>query len=211
MCIIIKVMQHPNIQDRRQTVLELANSKGTLRPRDVEKAGIPREYLLRLVREGRMVREGRGLYALPDTATSRSSTLALVAARIPDSVICLISALAFHGLTTQAPRRVWVAIANRKWEPRIEYPPTEVVRMSSKSFEYGAEAHDVNGTPVRVYSAAKTVADCFKFRNRVGTDLAIEALRDVWTKRMTTMDELWEAARVCRVSNVMRPYLESIV
>jgi len=204
-------MQHEVGCDRNKAVLQLARSTGVLRPRDVEAAGIPREYLLRLLREGHLVRTGRGLYSLPDMIASESATLADVAKRVPNGVVCLISALTFHQLTTQVSDRVWVAIERRTWEPRLVYPTLELVRMGGRSFTYGVEHHEIDRTTVRIYSPAKTVADCFKFRNRIGLDVALESLRATWRERRATMDEMWEAAAVCRVANVMRPYLESIV
>ena len=123
---------------------------------------------------------------------------------------CWEAALQFHGLTTQIPHQVWVAIENKKWEPKLDYPPIELVRLSGSAFTFGVEVHKINRVPVRVYSAAKTVADCFKFRNKVGSDVALEALRETWKERKATMDALWDAAKVCRVANVMRPYMETL-
>jgi predicted transcriptional regulator of viral defense system len=196
--------------DRKDKIFELARERGIIRPRDVEAAGIPREYLLRLYRRGDLTRVGRGLYVLPDSLTSESVTLAEVAKRVPDAVICLLSALQFHNLTTQISHRVWIAIESRKWKPEFDYPPIEVVRFSGPAFNFGAEIHEVDRVPVKIYSPAKTVADCFKFRNKIGLDVALEALRETWRSRRATMDEFWEAAKVCRVANVMRPYLEAV-
>jgi predicted transcriptional regulator of viral defense system len=154
---------------------------------------------------------GRGLYALPGTQSSESLSLAEVAKRAPNAVICLISALEFHHLTTQIAHSVWIAIENKKWEPAFEYPPLEIVRFSGPAFSFGVEEHEVDRITVKIYSPAKTVADCFKFRNKVGLDVALEALRETWRNQKATMDELWEAAKVCRVANVMRPYLEAVI
>lgn len=197
--------------DRNQRILELARRMGLVRPRDVEAEGILREYLLRLYRHGDLVRVGRGLYALPGTQTSESVSLAEVAKRVPNAVVCLISALEFHNLTTQIANRVWIAIENKKWEPEFKYPPLELVRLTGVRFTFGVEEHKVNRVTVKIYSPAKTVADCFKFRSKVGLDVALEALRETWRSRKATMDELWEAAKVCHVANVMRPYLEAII
>lgn len=197
--------------DRKQKILELAKQMGLIRPRDVEAVGIHREYLLRLYRNGDLMRVGRGLYALPGAQTSESLSLAEVAKRAPKAVICLISALEFHRLTTQIAHSVWIAIENKKWEPKFDYPPLEIVRFSGAAFSFGVENHEVDRVAVKIYSPAKTVTDCFKFRNKVGLDVALEALRETWRSRKATMDELWEAAKVCRVLNVMRPYLEAII
>lgn len=197
--------------DRKQKILNIAKKIGLVRPRDVEAVGIQREYLLRLYRSGELVRVGRGLYALPGDRSSAFLSLAEVAKRAPNAVVCLISALMFHHLTTQISPSVWIAIENKAWEPKFDYPPLEIVRFSPSSFSYGVETHEVDRVTVKVFSPAKTVADCFKFRNKVGLDVAMEALRETWRSRKATMDELWEAAKVCRVANVMRPYMEAVV
>jgi predicted transcriptional regulator of viral defense system len=124
--------------------------------------------------------------------------------------VCLLSALRYHDLTTQAPFEVWMAIGAKAWQPRVDYPPLRIVRFSGESLEYGVEEHTVDRVAVRIYSPAKTIADCFKFRNKIGLDVALEALRDAWSKRVVTMDDLWRAAAATRMKNVMRPYLESI-
>ena len=197
--------------DQKQKILELARQMGLIRPRDVEAAGIHREYLLRLYRNGDLLRVGRGLYALPGAQTSEYISFAEVAKRVPNAVICLVSALEFHHLTTQIAHSVWIAIENKKWEPKFEYPSLEIVRFSGPAFSFGVEEHEVDRITVKIYSAAKTVADSFKFRNKVGLDVALEALQETWRNRKATMDELWETAKVCRVANVMRPYLEAVI
>lgn len=197
--------------DRKQNIIKLAGQMGLIRPRDVEAIGIHREYLLRLYRNGDLVRLGRGLYALPGAQTSESLSLAEVSKRAPNVVICLISALGFHHLTTQIASSVWIAIENKGWKPKFQYPPLEIVRVSGNAFTFGVEEHEVDRVTVKIYSPAKTVADCFKFRNKVGLDVALDALRETWEHRKATMDELWEAAKVCRVTNVMRPYLEAVI
>ena len=128
----------------------------------------------------------------------------------PSPPFPLISALQFHNLTTQIAPQVWIAIENKSWEPSFDYPPLEIVRLTGPAFSFGVEEHKIDRITVKVYSPAKTVADCFKFRNKIGLDVAMEALRETWRSRKATMDELWEAAKVCRVANVMRPYLEAI-
>lgn len=194
-----------------RVIREAAQRNGLLRPRDVEALGVPRQYVQRMYERGQLTRIGRGLYALPGDPAAGAQTLAQVGARVPGGVVCLVSALAFHHMTTQVSDRVWVAIGQRARRPAMTYPRLEVVRMSEATLSSGVERHDIGGVETRVFTAAKTVADCFKYRNRVGLDVAIEALRDGWRNRKFTMDELWEAARVCRVARVMRPYIEATV
>lgn len=191
-------------------VIERVRSAGILRPRDLEVVGISGTHLARLASLGQLVRVGRGLYAVPDASVSAQHTLAAVSARVPNGVICLESALQFHELTTAAPRRVWVAIHPKDWKPRVHDLPLQIVRFSGEAFTAGVEHHEVDGVRVPIYSVAKTVADCFKYRHKIGLDLAIEALRDCWEQRRCTADELMRFARINRVANVMRPYMESL-
>lgn len=153
----------------------------------------------------------RGLYALPDYLGTENMALVAVAKRAPDVVFCLLTALKFHDLTTQLPFEVWIAIANKGHPPRLDYPSLRTVRFSEASLRYGVQLVKVEGVSLRVTTPAKTVADCFKFRSKVGLDVALEALRDVLRQRKATSDELWRCAQVDRVSNVMRPYLEATV
>jgi len=191
-------------------ILMLARSNGLLRTRDVDSAGAPRAALARLTHDGRLVKLGRGLYALPDRTGSEHDSLAEVFAKSATGVICLISALRFHELTTQQSSDIWLAIPHKAHAPQMDYPPLRIVRMSGEAMTQGIEVIDVAGTPVRVFSVAKTVADCFKFRNKIGLDVALEALREAWHGKRISMDELWRCARICRVANVMRPYIESL-
>lgn len=193
-----------------QAILELARKRGLIRPRDLEPLGLPRVSLTRLVRQGALTRVGRGLYALPDRSISEHATLAEVARKHPRAIVCLLSALRFHDLTTQSPFQVWLAIPNKARTPRIDYPPLRIVRFSDPLLIEGVEEHTIDGVPVRIAGIARTVADCFKYRNKIGLDVALEALREVWKGRRVSMDELWQSAKLCRVTNVMRPYLESL-
>lgn len=195
----------------KDKILELAGQQGIVRPRDVEAIGIPREYLIRLWRKGQLERINRGMYSLPDTHLSEHMSLMEVAKQAPNSVVCLISALNFHELTTQIPHEVWIAIRKSSWKPEIKYPPLNVSYFSGQSFLHGIHEHKIHGVPIKVYSPSKTVADCFKFRNKIGQDVALEALKEAWRQNKATMDELWEAAKVCRVARVIRPYIEAIV
>jgi predicted transcriptional regulator of viral defense system len=137
--------------------------------------------------------------------------LAQVAKAIPKGVICLLSALRFHEIGTQAPHEVWVALDRRAARPRLANPRTRIVRFSGEALAAGVETHEIAGVAVRIYSPAKTVADCFKYRNKVGLDAALEALREALRSRKCTADELWACARVCRVTEVMRPYMEAVL
>lgn len=191
-------------------LLDLVRSRGLVRPNDLAPLSIPRVALTRAVRRGRLERVGRGLYGLPHRPVSAHGSLAEVARRVPKGVICLLTALSFHGLTTQLPFQVWLAIDNKAAVPKMDYPPLRLVRFSGLALTEGIEEHFVDGVTVRTTGVAKTVADCFKYRNKIGLDVALEALREAWTARRMTSDEIWHHAKICRVANVMRPYLESL-
>jgi predicted transcriptional regulator of viral defense system len=201
-------MSHP--QNSEQTVLQLAQKQPLLRARDVVQAGLPTVVLTRLVSAGKLERVGRGVYSLPNQAISENRSLAEVAIRVPRGVVCLVSALNVHDIGTQLPHAVWLALPRRAVTPRIETTSLRVIRMSGSSLTEGIETMVADGVQVRMFNAAKTVADCFKFRNKIGLDVALEALHDGWRSRRFTMDELWHYAVVNRVANVMRPYLESV-
>lgn len=191
-------------------VKELARKAGVLRAGDIAAHGIPREYLVRLVRQGVLERQSRGLYTLAGSRKSAHHTLAHVAARVPGGVICLLSALAFHGITTQQPHEVWVALPQNSRRPKLDYPPLRVCLYSRPAFIAGVETHRIEGRSVKVYCAAKTIADCFKYRNKIGLDVALEALQEAWRRKRVSMNELEKHAAICRVSRVMRPYLEAL-
>lgn len=193
-----------------QRIMHYVSQHGIVRPRDIEAIGLPREYLLRLHRQGKVVRSGRGLYSLPDAAITERHSYAEVARRVPGSIFCLLSALAFHEITTQSPASVWIALPKGARRPAISTPSLRVVRLSGPSLTSGIENHKVEGVPIRVYSVAKTVADCFKFRNKVGLDVAIEALKDALREKKATVNEIYRYAKVCRVGNVIRPYMEAL-
>ena len=199
-----------SVTNHAARTLELAAQRGVLRARDLDSAAIPRATLSRLIDSGRLKKLSRGLYALPDRPLSEYHQLAEVAARCPLGVYCLLTALRFHQLTTQNPHELWLALPNKAHAPRVEYPPVRIIRYSGPALNEGIEFHTVDGVPVRVYSVAKTVADCFKHRHKIGLDVALEALRECRRERRATGDDLWRYAKICRVANVMRPYLESI-
>ena len=189
----------------------MASKQPLVRPRDVETRGIARESLLRLYRRGLLVRPARGVYALAESPVTEHHSLAVAAKLVPRSVVCLLSALRFHGLTTQDPHEGWIAIDFKAHKPSLASPALRVVRFSGRALVEGVEAHEIEGVRVQVYGAAKTVGDCFKYRHKIGIDVAIEALRDVLRSRKATVDEIHRFAKVCRVANVMQPYLESAV
>jgi predicted transcriptional regulator of viral defense system len=200
----------PDMDTTAEKLIKLARAKGLIRPRDLAALEISRVSLTRAVRSGQLERVGRGLYGLPGREVSAHGSLAEVARRVPKGVVCLLSALRFHGLSTQAPFEVWLAIENKALAPKLDYPPLRIVRFSGAAFTEGVEEHVVDGVVVRVTGIAKTVADCFKYRNKIGLDVALEGLREAWHEKRMTSDEIWRYAKVCRVANVMRPYLDSL-
>ena len=198
------------VKSRADRVLDLVRKAGILRPRDLQKHGIPRQYLRILHNRGLVRRLGRGLYVAHDAPLTEHHSLAEATKRVPHGVVCLLSALCFHGLTTQTPREVWLAIDEKARVPKPGALRLRIVRVSRKTLLRGVQEHSIEGVPVKVYNPAKTVADCFKYRNKIGLDVALEALRECWRERRATMDELWHYAKICRMANVMRPYLEML-
>lgn len=196
---------------RMEQARELVRQQGVLRPRDLLARGLPGAYLGRLAQEGLVERVGRGLYRSRSIEITEQHTLAEVCRRVPQGVVCLLSALRFHNLTTQSPAEVWLALGNTARVPKTDLLPLRIVRFSGVALATGIEEHLVEGVPVRVYDPAKTAVDCFKFRNKIGLEVALEALRAGWRERRFTMDQLWRYAVICRMTNVMRPYLESLV
>ena len=192
-------------------VLAITKRMGIIRPRDLEQRGIPREYLLRLMRSGTLHRSGRGLYELAEATPTEHHSLAMIAKETPKGVICLLSALRFHELTTQQPSKVWVGIHTRGWHPTISTTAYQVVRYSETTFKAGVDSHRIEGVMVRIFNPAKTIADCFKYRNKIGLDVALEALRDALRQRKATVDEIQHYANICRVAKIIRPYLEASV
>ncbi|HTF34773.1 MAG TPA: type IV toxin-antitoxin system AbiEi family antitoxin domain-containing protein [Myxococcota bacterium] len=192
-----------------QRALAIVRKTGILRPRDLDREGIARTYLQRLARRGLLERAGRGLYRLSSADLTEHHGLAAASKLVPNGVVCLLSALQFHDLTTQAPHEVWLAIDRLGWRPRQTTPPLRIVRFSGRALTEGVKVHTIEGVRVPIYSPAKSVADCFKYRNKLGLDVAIEALRDYRRRHPRGVDELWRYARICRVANVMRPYMEA--
>jgi len=195
----------------QQSILNLARQRGILRSRDLAAFELPRVGLGQLVQAGELTRIRRGSYVLAERDFTENSTFAEVAVQYPKAVFCLMSALLIHGLTTQSPHQVWIAIPNKARTPNMKYPPLKVVRFSEDTLHHGIEFKVIDGViQIPVTTVEKTIADCFKYRNKIGLDVAIEALQEAWRSRRVTMDQLWKSAQLCRVSNVMRPYLESL-
>lgn len=193
-----------------EKALQIIYGRGMIRARDLASRGIPRITLTRLVRAGRLEKVGRGLYALPGADISEHHGLVEASRRIPQGVVCLLSALRFHELTTQQPVEVWMAIDRKARKPKIDYPPIRIVRFNPDALIQGVYQQEIEGVSVPITSPARTVADCFGYRNKIGLDVAIEALRDYRRLRKGSFDELWEAAQVARVRTVIRPYIEAI-
>jgi predicted transcriptional regulator of viral defense system len=198
------------MESNEKHILELVRTRGLIRAKDLANRELPRVALTRMVQRGVLVRVGRGLYALPSRSTSEHGFIAEVAAKTPGAVVCLLSALRIHSLTTQSPFEVWIAIPSRARAPRSTGIPVRVMRFSETSMNAGLETKQIDGIDVRVTNVGKTVADCFKYRNKIGLDVALEALREAWQAKRVTMDDIWHFAGICRVTNVMRPYLESL-
>ena len=195
---------------RDSQALAIVKGLGVARPVDLERRGVPRARVYELVRAGLVERHGRGVYVAKGHRHTVNHALAQVAKRVPGGVVCLLSALRFHGLTTQQPADVWLALPEKARRPRLDYPRLRVARFSGAALSEGVETHRIEGVNVRVYSAAKTVADCFKYRNKIGIDVAVEALKDLARTRRGGADDLARSARACRVSRVVQPYLDAI-
>lgn len=201
-------MDHPETWRKAEAVFK--KHGGMLRTSRALALGVHPRVLYGLREAGRLQQVSRGLYRLTDLPELGNPDLAAVASRVPQGVICLISALAFHGITTQIPHQVDVAVPRGTKQPRLDFPPIRLFRFSSPMFSAGMAVHRVDGVEVRVYNAAKTVADCFRFRNRIGIDVAVEALRLFHARKRAPVRELLKYARLCRVERVMMPYLESL-
>ena len=194
----------------KNRALDVARKGGVLRARDFYAAGIPHTYLSRLRDDGLLLQIGRGIYQHVDLEPTESHSLAVVSKSVPHGVICLISALRFHDLTTQLPRQVWILIEQSKWTPVKPPVSFRVIRTKRSSLMMGVEWHTVEGVSVPITNPSKTVADCFKHRNKVGIDVAVESLRECIQQRRATANEIWQFAKLNRVANVIRPYIESI-
>jgi len=204
------IVTHAEADHPARRALEVIKARGIARSKDLEVAGLARIQIRRLVDQGLIARAGRGLYRSAAARVTERHDLARAARLTPNAVVCLLSALRFHGLTTQNPFEVWLAIDRKAWRPKIAHPPIRLVYLSGPVLSRGVDEHVVDGVPVKVFSAAKTVADCFKFRNKIGIDVAVEALRDYRRRHPKGLDALWRMAEVDRVTRILRPYLEAL-
>lgn len=198
-------------QSKLQQLRVLVQNVGVIHARDLSRMGIPQRYLGLLREEGALIRIGRGIYETTADHDTAYITLAEVAKAIPQGVVCLLSALRFHEIGTQLPHQVWLALNRRAAKPRVSVSKIRFVRFSGPALEEGIEEHVIAGVTVRIYSPAKTVADCFKYRHKIGIDVALEALREAIHSRKVTADSLWKYAKICRVANVIRPYMEALL
>ena len=194
-----------------QRIIELARMRPLLRATDVLPLGGTSSILIKLHQAGRLRRVARGVYSLPDREPMQYQDLAEVCQQIPKAVICLLSALQFHEIGTQLPRQVWIALPEAARTPAVTYPPIRIARLRGAAYSEGIETVITEGMPIRVYDVAKTITDCFKFRNKIGLDAALEAMKDAWRERKFTMSEATHYARINRVERVMHPYLEAMV
>jgi predicted transcriptional regulator of viral defense system len=193
-----------------EVIAAAMDERGILRTKEIVSLGISREYVRKLASRGVIERVQHGIYQLPHANISVAHSIAVTGKRSPDGVICLLSALRLHGVTTQSPFEVWIAVEKGARGPKMTDLSIRIIRLSGVSFSMGIETREIEGVKVRVYSLAKTIADCFKFRNKIGLDVALEALRECIRGKLTSVDDIWKYAKICRVSNVIRPYLEAI-
>ena len=190
-------------------LIKLARQRGVLRALDLEEHAIPRVYLTRLVAGGLLERSSRGVYVLAGADATENHSLAEACHRVPHGVVCLLSALQFHGMTTQFPFEVWLAIDRKARLPKVEYPPLRIVRFSGSDLTSGVDVYNIEGSTVKITDSARTVVDCFAYRKKIGIDVALEALRDCLRKKKASPDDLYRTAKARRMANVMRPYLEA--
>ena len=196
---------------QKEQILDIVKKMGVVRVRDLTARGLHHESLRRLCKDGLLIKSGRGLYELADADVTEHHSLVQVTKQIPHAVFCLLTALQFHHIGTQSPYNIWIAIDRRAGKPQTDYPPLRVVRFTGSALSEGVEVHDIEGVKIKVYNPGKTIADCFKYRNKIGLDVALEALRECRRERRCSNDELWYYAKICRVAKVMTPYLEAIV
>ena len=196
---------------QEEKLLKLIKKSRILRARDILSNGIHQQTLCRAYNKWLIAKAGRGLYTVHTYEPSAYHGIIEIAKLVPDAVICLTSALSFYEIGTQLPAEIWIALEKGKVPPRITYPPIRVVHFSGMSYSEGVERNYIEGVDVKVYSPAKTVADCFKFRNKIGLDVAVEAIRVCVRSKKCTVDEIFHYARICRVGRIIKPYLEALL
>jgi len=194
----------------RKQILDIAEKQSVFRAGDIPNIRKPRTELCRMVADGELIRVRRGLYSLPDAEVGENHSLAEAMKLYHGGVVCLISALYFHRIGTQLPYETWIMRQNRNVAP-VKGAPVRFVYFTGDAFSFGIEKHMIEGTEVSIYSPAKTVADCFKYRNKIGLDVALEALQEGWRAKLFTMNELYAAVKVCRVQKIIQPYMEMLV
>lgn len=199
------------LSEPQRQILKLTARQGVIRATDLTALGLRREHLARMAKQGLLARVTRGVYRMPNAELSEHHELALIASRIPQGVVCLLSALAFHQIGTQSPHQVWLAVKAKSHPPKLEYPVVRYSYFSGTGYALGIEKHTIEGVEVAVYSPAKTVVDCFRLRNKIGLDVALEALREGWRGKRFTVDELMGLAQQCRIAAVIRPHFEMLV
>jgi len=192
-------------------ILELALRQRLLSSADVRAHGWSPQLLIKLEQSGKLQRITRGLYSLPDGPITEHQSLIEICRRVPKAVVCLLSALQFHEIGTQLPFEVWIALPEATQTPALDNPAVRIARLRGEAYSEGIETLVEHGSTIRVYSVAKTITDCFKFRHKVGLDVALEALKDAWRQRKIDMDQVTHFARINRVDKVMQPYLEAVV
>jgi predicted transcriptional regulator of viral defense system len=198
------------VPTQRDKVIRFLSDRTMARAHEILMEGVTATTLARAVEDGTVVRVARGLYQLPDSEIDPDNALAEVAKRIPRARICMVSALAYHGLTDQIPRKVWVAIGAKDWEPKVDFPSIRIVRFRQPYFDYGTEQHSISGVTVPVYSVVKSLADAFRNPKLVDRSVAIESLRSTIEQRKASPSDIAQAAMDCGAWKVMRPYLEAV-
>ena len=198
------------MKDQKQYLLEILDANPVMRSKDLERYRISRNTLSRVVQAGLAVRTARGIYRQSGFNPDQNAGLVELTARSPQIIFCLFTALQFHELTTHSPDQVWVAIGNKARQPKIDYPPIRIVRYSDELLVTGVNQYQMDGVAVKITSIERTIVDCFKYRNKIGIDVALEALHDGWQKRRVNISLLGQMAASCRMTQVMRPYLESL-
>lgn len=195
---------------QRQIARTVLAAHGISRLAELREAGVTAATMSRMERDGEVLRLSRGLYQLADAALDVHHSLAEVAKRVPKGVVCLVSGLAFHGLTDQLPRQVWLAVGQKDWSPKPDGTPIRLVRFTDRLLTEGVETHPVEGVTVKAFGVAKTIADCFRYRNKIGLSVAIEGLQEALRQRKTTPGEIARQAERGAVATVIRPYLEAL-